>query len=120
MTKAKNTDGAIACPMDKTLRLLMGPWTTYILWLVRNNGAMRFGQFRKQMPSISAKMLTERLKMLTEAGILSRTQEDTIPPKVTYAFTLRGEELVRVLDGIHELAVRWDRQDQEQERGKVA
>ncbi|PZQ44930.1 MAG: transcriptional regulator [Micavibrio aeruginosavorus] len=97
--------------MDKTLKMLMGPWTTYILWLLHSNGAQRFGQLKKQMPSISAKMLTERLKMLVEAGILIRTQEQTIPPKVSYELSLRGRELNKVLEGLHDLAIRWDEQD---------
>ncbi len=111
MKKTVEAEAAGCCPMDKTLRLLMGPWTTYLLWLIRNHGTMRFGQLRKQMPGISAKMLTERLKMLVEADILIRMQEESIPPKVSYSFTPRGQELVRVLDGLHDLAVRWDAQD---------
>lgn len=107
---------ASTCPMDKTLRLLMGPWTTYILWLLVNNQTMRFGQLRKQMPGISAKMLSERLKMLTAADIISRTQEETIPPKVTYAFTERGKELTTVLAHIHDLAVRWDEEDRQKQK----
>lgn len=95
------------CPMHGMLNLLMGPWTTYILWLIRSNGDMRFGQLKKQMPSISAKVLTERLRMLEEAGILSRHQENTIPPKVTYSFTKRGHQLEDLLDQINTLAVQW-------------
>ena len=95
------------CPMHGMLNLLMGPWTTYILWLIRSNGDMRFGQLKKQMPSISAKVLTGRLRMLEEAGILSRHQENTIPPKVTYSFTKRGHQLEDLLDQINTLAVKW-------------
>lgn len=95
------------CPMESILRLLMGPWTTHILWLIRANGPMRFGQFRKQMPDISAKMLTERLRMLEQAGILYREHEPSIPPKVTYGFTEKGEDLNRVLDDLNALAQKW-------------
>ncbi len=100
-------NGSMKCPMDDILRLLMGPWTTYILYLIRTNGALRFGQLRKQMPAISAKMLTERLRMLEAAGVLSREHEATIPPKVTYRFTDKGEDLNKVLDDFKELAVKW-------------
>jgi len=103
-TAGKHTN----CPMDSLLRLLMGPWTTYILWLIRSNGPRRFGQLKKQMPEISAKMLTQRLRMLEEAGILSRTQESGIPPKVTYAMTPHGEDLNKVLDDLGRLAMKWD------------
>ena len=59
------------------------------------------------MPAISAQVLTERLRMLEEAGILSRHQEATIPPKVTYSFTKRGHQLEDLLDEINELAHAW-------------
>lgn len=86
----------------------MGPWTTYILWLIRSNGEMRFGQLKKQMPGISAKMLTERLRMLEDYGVINREHEPTIPPKVTYSFTEKGTELNKVLDSLCKLAQKWD------------
>ncbi len=95
------------CPMQGLLNLLSGPWTSYILWLIRAHGEMRFGQLKKQMPTISSKMLTERLRMLENAGILLRIQENTIPPKVTYCFTQRGHELEKLLDEINTLATTW-------------
>lgn len=101
------------CPMHGLLSLLTGPWTTYILWLIRSNGEMRFGQIKKQMPGISAKVLTERLRMLEEAGILRREQEATIPPKVTYSFTKRGHELERLLDEVNALASQWSGSDKQ-------
>lgn len=97
------------CPMHGLLVLLTGPWTTYILWLIRVNGPMRFGQIKKQLPDISAKVLTDRLRMLEEAGVLSRRQEATIPPKVTYSFTRRGSQLNDLLDEINALAKSWSR-----------
>ncbi len=97
----------IRCPMDGLLTLISGPWTTYILWLIRNGGEMRFGEIKKQMPKISSKVLTERLRMLESAGVLKRRQEDTIPPKVYYKFSNRGEELEELLDKINELAQAW-------------
>ena len=109
--KNANIDNDTQCPMDRLLRVLMGPWTTYILWLIRSNGPMRFGQIRKQIPAISAKMLTERLRMLEAEGILHREQENTIPPKVTYSLTLRGRDLNKALDDLHKLALKWDAQD---------
>ncbi len=102
-----STYSDMRCPMHGLLSLLTGPWTTYILWLIRQNGEMRFGQLKKQMPAISAKVLTERLRMLEEAGILLRVQEATIPPKVTYSFTKRGHQLEDLLDEINTLATQW-------------
>lgn len=96
-----------SCPMDDMLRMLMGPWTTYILYLLHSHGPMRFGQIKKQMLGISAKMLTERLRMLEENQIINREQEATIPPKVTYSFTTRGKDLHKVLTDLAMLAQKW-------------
>jgi DNA-binding HxlR family transcriptional regulator len=98
---------AMRCPIHGLLTLLNGPWTTYILWMIRVKGEMRFGQLKKQMPAISAKVLTERLRMLEKAGIVSRRQEATIPPKVTYSFTARGRQLGALLDDINVLVLAW-------------
>lgn len=106
------------CPMHGLLSLLSGPWTTYILWLIRSGGPMRFGQIKKKLPTISAKVLTNRLRMLEEAGILLRHQEATIPPKVTYSFTARGHELNELLDQINVLAQTWS-SGQEKARPKA-
>ncbi len=96
------------CPMYRLVELLSGTWTTYILWQLHVNGAMRFGQLRKAMPTISAKVLTDRLRMLEEAAIVLREQESTIPPKVTYSFTERGKQLNAMLDEINKLARKWE------------
>jgi DNA-binding HxlR family transcriptional regulator len=99
------------CPMHGMLSLLTGSWTTYILWLIRENGEARFGQLKKQMPTISAKVLTDRLRMLEKAGILSRRHEATVPPAVSYSFTARGHELDDLLDDINTLAMAWSGDD---------
>lgn len=54
------------------LRLLMGSWTTYILWHLRQDGPLRFGALRRAIPGISSKILTQRLRMLEEHGIVYR------------------------------------------------
>lgn len=97
----------VGCPMDSLLRLLMGPWTTYILWVLRSNGPTRFGELKRRVPGVSAKMLTERLRMLEEANVVFRDCRPTVPPQVTYGLTARGDELRQVLDSLSELALRW-------------
>ena len=93
--------------MDSILRLLMGPWTTYILWVLSDQGSQRFGVLKRAVPGISTRVLTERLRMLQAAGVIWREQAQTIPPAVTYGMTGRGEELRQVLDSLGEIAQRW-------------
>jgi DNA-binding HxlR family transcriptional regulator len=103
----KPSTGAKGCPMDAILRLLMGPWTTYILWVLLNEGPIRFTALKRAIPGISAKVLTERLRMLEAQQVVSRAYEATIPPTVTYALTQRGRDLDCALRAINELAIRW-------------
>ena len=100
------------CPMDALLRLLMGPWTTYILWVLQQDGPTRFGALKRKVPGVSAKVLTERLRMLETAGVIFRRYEAKIPPEVTYGLTPRGRELDHVLESLDTLAKRWQVEDQ--------
>jgi len=101
------------CPMDALLRLLMGPWTTYLLWILRQHGSSRFGELKRRIPGISARVLTQRLRLLEQAGIVERDHQPTIPPQVSYSLTLRGQELSQVLDDLAIIAKRWEAEDKE-------
>jgi len=100
------------CPMDAILKLLMGPWTTYILWVLRNDGPTRFGALKRKVAGISAKILTERLRLLEEAGVIERHYKPTIPPQVTYSLSGRGGELSPILDQLDSVAQRWSGEDE--------
>ncbi len=103
---------AIGCPMDSLLKLLMGPWTTYLLWVLRCHGPLRFGALKRKLPGISAKVLTDRLRMLERAGVVFRDHKPTIPPQVTYGLTARGDELGAALKALDEIAQRWREEEE--------
>ncbi|WP_342346932.1 helix-turn-helix domain-containing protein [uncultured Nitrospira sp.] len=102
---------SFGCPLDSLLRVLAGPWTIYILCRLHNNGETRFGQLKRQMPGISSKMLTERLRSLEKAEIIFRHQASTIPLQVIYGLTTEGRELTTILNQINTLAGRWQGQE---------
>ncbi len=79
----------------------------YILWILDTKGALRFGELKREVDGISTKVLTERLRMLEEIGIIDRDYKPTIPPQVTYKLTERGKELSEPLYHLCELASRW-------------
>ena len=108
------------CPLDSLLRLLMGPWTTYILWVLTSNGPTRFGELKRRVPGISAKVLTERLRMLQDAEVIYRDFQPTIPPQVTYSLTARGHELHEVLESLNGIARRWRATDAARANGEAA
>ena len=103
------------CPMESILGQIMGPWTPYILWLLSNENSLRFGQLAAKIPDISAKVLTDRLRKLEASGLVHRDYQPTVPPTVYYSLTTRGAELHGVLQGLNEVALRWDEEDRQKE-----
>ncbi|MBX3453445.1 helix-turn-helix domain-containing protein [Ferrovibrio sp.] len=110
----------VTCPMESLLRLLMGPWTPYILWILRNNGPMRFGALKRQVVGISAKVLTERLRLLEAHGLVNREHTPSIPPQVTYSLAARGVELNPALELLDSIARRWRAEDEAAAASKSA
>ncbi len=96
------------CPMDPVLKAVTGRWTTSILWQLSCEGPLRFGELMGLMPQISAKVLTDRLRMLEKNGVVLRIQKSTIPPEVSYELTEQGRDLHQALRSLHEVALKWD------------
>jgi DNA-binding HxlR family transcriptional regulator len=87
------------CPLESCLQLLAGAWTPNVLWRLRN-GPQRFGELRRGLPGVSAKVLSTRLRELELRGVLARSVLPTSPPSVEYALTDLGRDLHPVLEAI--------------------
>lgn len=77
-------------------------WSVSVLEAVRS-GVNRPGALEKHIAGISTKVLSERLRRLTEYGLLSKKSYAEIPPRTEYALTTDGATLVDVIARIHEL-----------------
>lgn len=84
------------CPLRKCMELLSGAWTPDIIWYLRD-GERRFNELQTDLPGVSAKMLTARLKRLERLGVILRSPKPTSPPTVWYGLTPLGIELVGAL-----------------------
>jgi DNA-binding HxlR family transcriptional regulator len=82
------------CPIATLTNMLSGPWTVYLIWVLRYKSPIRFGVLQREISGISTKVLTERLRMLEAEGIVYREYKPTIPPEVTYGLTTRGKESI--------------------------
>ncbi|HVM31784.1 MAG TPA: helix-turn-helix domain-containing protein [bacterium] len=91
-----------SCPLEGSLKLLAGAWTPKILWYLRLE-PRRFGDLKRDLGTISAKVLTTRLRELEKRGVVIRTVMPTSPPTVEYALTELGAKLNPVLDSIVEV-----------------
>jgi DNA-binding HxlR family transcriptional regulator len=89
-----------ACPLTESLSLLRGAWAPNVIWYLSAE-PRRFGELRHDIPRISARVLSARLRELEARGMVTRHVLDTSPPSAEYALTELGREL---LPAIHALA----------------
>jgi DNA-binding HxlR family transcriptional regulator len=78
---------------------------------LEDHGPTRFGELKRRVTGVSAKVLTGRLRLLEQADIIERHYEPTIPPQVTYNLSARGRELAGVIDRLDAIAIRWKEED---------
>lgn len=88
-----------ACPLLDCMSIIGGAWKPNIIWYLRG-GPRRFSELRMDIPQISAKILTTRLREMEVAGVVTRTILNTSPPSVEYRLSPLGEELVPAIEGI--------------------
>jgi DNA-binding HxlR family transcriptional regulator len=68
-------------------------------------GPVRFNELRRSI-GISQRMLTLTLRGLERDGLITRTIFPTIPPRVEYALTALGRDLLQPVSGLSEWALR--------------
>lgn len=80
------------CPVAKSLELVGDRWT---LLLVRDllPGARRFQDFHESLPGIPPNILSTRLKLMEEHGLVTRRFYSEHPPRAEYLLTPKGQEL---------------------------
>jgi DNA-binding HxlR family transcriptional regulator len=79
--------------------LLGKRWTGVLLGTLRGLPA-GFRALARAVPGISDSVLSDRLRELTEAGLVARTVKEGPPVSVTYTLTEAGRELLPALEQI--------------------
>lgn len=97
--KNRAPDPPLSCPLSECLAIVGGAWTPNIIWYL-SAGPRRFSELRGDIPGISAKVLTQRLRQLEADGAVERKVKPTSPPSVEYSLTELGEELVPAIEAI--------------------
>ena len=87
------------CPIARTAELVGDMWTILI---VRDlmSGSKRFGQLQESLGHVSPKTLSQRLKALEYANILTREAFAEIPPRVEYTLTEKGQALSGIVQAM--------------------
>ena len=93
-----------ACPAIREVLSRVGDkWSVQVIALL-GDGTLRFSELRRQIESISQRMLTLTLRNLERDGLISRTVFPEIPPRVEYALTKLGATLLEPIQGLAEWA----------------
>jgi DNA-binding HxlR family transcriptional regulator len=105
LRKSKALPPPPGCPMAECMKLLGGTWTPNVIWML-SGGPRRFGELKRDIPKISPKMLTARLRDLEEKGVVKREVVPSSPPSVEYELSELGRELIPVIDTIVRVGTR--------------
>jgi DNA-binding HxlR family transcriptional regulator len=87
------------CPLTECMQLLRGAWAPNVIWYLSAQ-PRRFGELRIDIPRVSARVLSARLRELEAKGVITRRVMPTSPPSVEYELTELGHELVPALTAI--------------------
>lgn len=98
------------CPLSECMAILGGAWTPNVIWYL-SGGARRFNELKTDIPGISAKMLTTRLRELEDKGVVLREVRPTSPPSVEYSLTDLGQDLVPAIEAIVAVGHRLKKRD---------
>jgi DNA-binding HxlR family transcriptional regulator len=89
----------LICPFQSLIGLLGRRHSLEILYAIQTKNPRRFTELRSAT-GINPSTLTQRLRELTEAGLLLREAHNEIPPRVEYGLTKKGSELARIFEAM--------------------
>jgi len=95
------------CPKYEHASELLGKRWTGLIIRVLLGGPRRFKEIKEQIPEMSDKMLTDRMKELEAAGILTRTVYPEMPVRIEYELTEKGHQLEEVIQSIQHWGETW-------------
>ena len=95
------------CPKyESAIELLGKKWTGLIIRVLLD-GPKRFKEIKEQIPEVSDKMLTDRMKELEHASIVKRTVYPEMPVRIEYELTIKGSNLQNVISSIQHWGENW-------------
>jgi DNA-binding HxlR family transcriptional regulator len=93
---------AVASPRQ-ALALIADKWAVLIITTLAG-GTRRYNALRRELASVSQKMLTQTLRDLECNGLVQRTVYPDTPPRVEYGLTPLGRTLVEALTVLRDWA----------------
>jgi DNA-binding HxlR family transcriptional regulator len=91
------------CPSRQVLDRIGDRWSVLVV-AVLDDGPKRYGELASTIGGVSQKMLTQTLRGLERDGMVSRTVQAAVPPRVDYELTGLGRSLLGVISGLQSWA----------------
>jgi DNA-binding HxlR family transcriptional regulator len=86
-----DVEGTCYCPLTGVIETLSRKYAMQLVSIIGAHEALRFADIEAHIPGASTSTLSKRLDEFEDAGLVSRTQYDEIPPRVEYSLTEEGE-----------------------------
>lgn len=98
---------ALLCPrFEKGMQIVSKRWAGLIVFQLLK-GPQRFSEIESALPSISGRLLSERLKDLEQEGIVKREVFPETPVRIEYSLTEKGLALEPVFAEITRWSQAW-------------
>jgi DNA-binding HxlR family transcriptional regulator len=88
------------CSLGFAMTVIGSKWRAIILWNILQEARIRYGKLKREIPHISHKILSHELKCLELDHMIVRIPYPTVPPKVEYEATAKGESLRDILTAL--------------------
>ena len=98
------------CPINFALEIFGDKWTFLIVRDLMFKGKHYYGEFLQMEENIATNILADRLVLLEELGIVSRTIDEAHNSKKIYKLTKKGIDLLPVLTEVILWSAKYDKQ----------
>jgi DNA-binding HxlR family transcriptional regulator len=99
-----DVDGTCYCPLTGIIETLSRKYAMQLISIVGAHETMRFAEIETHLPEASTSTISKRLREFADAGLVTRTQYDEIPPRVEYELTSDGQKVRERLEPLLEWA----------------
>lgn len=92
------------CPVRNVIARFGNKWALLVILVISENEPIRFNELSRKIPDISARVLTQTLRILEADGLVTRQYYHEVPPRVEYSLTDTGHSLVPIITNLTEWA----------------
>lgn len=90
-------DRRSTCPIATALELIGDRWTLIVIRDLAFAGKRHFREFLKSEEAISSNVLTDRLNLLVQNGLVTKSGDPSHAQKAVYSLTGKGLDLLPIL-----------------------